>query len=67
MCAQIAGHVSVHVAKAVKCSEGEVKDEATNDGKGAAHLVVPHLVHPHGRGDGYGGGGLNHICKKVNP
>ena len=47
MCTKIAGHIGVHVPETVQCAQGQVQDEAPNDGKDAPHLTVFHLVHQH--------------------
>ena len=44
MCPQVAGHVGVHVAEAVEGAEGEVEEEAPEDGEVAGRRAAPHLA-----------------------
>ena len=47
MGSEVAGHVGVHVAEAVQRAQGQVKDEASEDGQNSSIWSVLHrLVHP---------------------
>ena len=52
MSPEVAGHVGVHVSKAVEGAKGEVEEESSHEGE-----IPPHLFTPH----------HHHCCADLNP
>jgi len=54
MCPEVTGHVSVHVTETVEGSQGEVEDEASQDGENSSIGSVPDpLAHPSNHPDAW--------------